>query len=122
MEFILEYWFTLIIVTTILVIIWKSGLQNSEGENKTISILLTALVFIPPWLLTAEEPVPTVIYAVSLGCICLLAYFKTSMCIFFEGLVGVSNTFFYPPSKKWLLALGGILVSVPPIQYYMGLL
>ncbi|WP_371189922.1 hypothetical protein [Thalassotalea ponticola] len=122
MEFIFGHWFALIIVTTILVIIWKSGLQNSEGENKAISILLTALVFIPPWFLTPEKTLLSVIYAVFLGCICLLAYFKTNMCIFFKGLAGVSKTLFYPPSKKWLLALGCLLVSVPPIQYFMGLL
>ena len=120
MEFVTKYWFLTVIVLLFLIVFTKSAFKNSNGENKVLSILLTLFVFVPPLFLPSEQTLLSVLYSFSVGCIVLLAYYKTGMCMFFRGLEGVSKSMFYPPSKKWLLVIGGILVLVSPIQYALG--
>ena len=122
MEFITKYWFLIFIVLFFVGTLWKFALKSSEGENKWLSVLLTLFIFVPPWFLSSEKSLISMFYAVFVGIIILFAYYKTSLCMFFRGLEGVSKSLFYPPSKKWLLVLGYLLVFVPPIQYISGAL
>ncbi|WP_448547972.1 hypothetical protein [Thalassotalea fusca] len=92
-------------------------MKNSQGENKLMSIFIALFIFVPPWFLSSENSLASVVYAMLVGTILLLAYYKTSLCMLFRGFVGVAESLFYPPSKKWLLVIGYLLLATPLLQY-----
>ena len=121
MEFVAEYWFLTIIVFLFLGILWRSSVKNSKGENRFISILIALFILIPPWFLSFESSLISVIYAMLVGVILLLAYYKTNLCMLFRGFEGVAESLFYPPSKKWLLVIGCLLLVAPLFQYFANM-
>jgi len=120
MEVVYEYWFVFIFLAMLLIYAIIDGIGKTAGKRDFLSVIIIIGIIALPILLDLSNQTMQAIYYIYLGGVLICAYLVPDKAFIFRGLVGVSETFFFPRSKHWLLIVALALIILPLMEIMQG--
>lgn len=126
-DFLASWWYILLFLLVYLSLVIFVGITTEENGNqggqRLKGYLVLAGILIPiPFLISSYKSNIGAylgsLYFLYIGAVFVSSYLKPRYCFLFNGFATVTQYFFAPRRKEWLLFIGGIMIVASAHQLF----